>query len=201
MDNIYKKIISSELLEEMVSKQPTGSQYLSIPRILAGYVSLCGIKFTVNGKIVDPYNIYSPEMFMPVVGLEALRLWHNLGQAKGEDLSKSLQITFAQTPDGLFPLSAHTALIKRGCLLSTLRLLCFNLANRRVFALKENESIELQPFIDTWRNEIDWNSAVVKPLPVPEVYDGNFLNREFKNRYANYELDRLKVKEVTSPFQ
>jgi len=61
---------------------------------------------------------------------------------------------------------------------STLRLLVFILAARRVLGLTENARIDLVPFIAQW-DKIEWDGETIPQIPVPEGFDLNFQMKEF----------------------
>jgi len=65
---------------------------------------------------------------------------------------------------------------------STMRLLVFLLSARRILGLKENQKIDLLPYIKQW-DKIDWDavleSAEMPDIPVPDGFDLNFQMKEF----------------------
>lgn len=189
--NSLENYIHQAVLERTENK----NRLLSVPRILAQYTKKNGNRFFLQGReIVDSHFIYSPEMFMPIVALEAMRLWQSIEKpAHSEaEYDDSLGIVFSESESSFFPLAAHPPLIHSDSLLSTLRLLCFNLANRRVFALKENADIQLDSFVMAWK-DINWYSDTIDEIPVPEDYDNQFLQNEFVSKRADYSLNEKRV--------
>lgn len=159
---------------------------LSIYRLLAQYAETNNNTFLLEGNPISSHIIYSPEMLLPVVALEAMRIWQtmerpaNSVEPMGIQVDESLGVTFIESESSFFPLAAYTPPLTQN-LASSMRLLCFNLANRRVFALKEGEAIDLAPFLDAWK-DIDWYSEAINDLPVHKDFNAAFMQNEFTEK-------------------
>lgn len=175
---------------------------LCIYRILAQYATENKNTFLLNGGEVSSHVIYSPEMLLPVVALEAMRIWQTLERPANSitDLDiteESLGVTFIESDQSFFPLSAHPPLLTQN-IASSMRLLCFSLANRRVFALREGETINLDPLLKEWKH-INWYSDMINDIPVPDDFNNGFMRNEFNEIKATQDR-QPREKERASPF-
>lgn len=170
---------------------------LCIYRLLAQYTKTNGNTFFLEGNPIESHLIYSPEMLLPVVALEAMRLWQSLERPANSivPLEESLGVVFLESDTSFFPLAAYPPAVTQD-LPSSLRLLCFNLANRRVFALKEGENIDLGPYLEVWKH-IDWYSDIIVDLPVHKTFNSAFMRDEFSQKLAK-QIDQKP--KVASPF-
>lgn len=187
---------ANDLTPEPTLVTPTS---LSVPRVLALYVKKNQINFTLEGNPLPPELVYSPEMVMPIICIEAMRLWQSMERPANSVMpferpaDESLGVTFVESRKSFFPLSAHPPVLDQS-ITSTLRLLCFNLANRRVFSLKENTPVELAPFIEAWAG-IDWYQDTISDIPVPKEFNARFFHEEFVER-----LPSTPKPQIMSPF-
>lgn len=156
-----------------------GADSLSIHRVLAQYANCCGIQFFLGDTRLRSEQLFQPEAVMPVIALEAMRLWQSIEQRPGTPAAPfdSLEITFSESSNGFFPLAAYPPPVGSD-VSSTLRLLVFILAARRVLGLTENARIDLVPFIAQW-DKIEWDGETIPQIPVPEGFDLNFQMKEF----------------------
>lgn len=178
----------------------------SIERLLAHYAEENGNRFLVEGSPIPSQTVFSPEMLLPVVALEAMRLWQSLERPANsiepfkENPDESLGVTFMEVESSFFPLAAYPPLLVKSnnsthSTASSLRLLCFSLASRRVFALKEGQDINLTPLIDAW-SEIDWYGDAIKDIPIHDSFDTAFMKNEFERKISTHALRNT----TSSPF-
>lgn len=159
---------------------------LSIYRLLSHYADTNGNTFLLAGNPVPSQTVFSPEMLLPVVALEAMRIWQTIERPANDisypidPLDESLGLTFMESETSFFPLSVQTPSLTQD-ITSSLRLLCFNLASRRVFALQEGESIDLEPLLEEWKH-IDWYAETISDIPVPKDFNSNFMRNEFSQQ-------------------
>jgi len=161
------------------------AELLCIQRILARYVQVNNIQLRLGEMAVRAEQVFQPECLMPIVALEADRIWQMLPfktiRTLSEQEAGTVGATYEQDQNSYFSYSAHPPQISED-VSSTLRLLTFVLAARRVLGLKENQHIDLMPYITKW-SEIDWEHAVengqLPDIPVPESFDLNFQIAEF----------------------
>lgn len=165
-----------------------------VHRLLARYVRQVGVTFKIGDHTLDPEQVFQPEALLPIVALDAERIWGDLCSRPARPSLKddSLMTEFESAREGFFPLSAHPVDIKND-LSSTLRMLSYILAARRVFSLKENQTIELTPYLSAWRS-IDWTQNTLPQIPTPESFDREFFKNEFKTKEVE------KPKRRASPF-
>jgi len=163
-------------------------ELLSTQRILTNYVKINNIKFMVGTQPVLAEQVFQPECLMPIISLEANRIWHMMGQScvmksRNSEQMGDLGAVYEHDADGYgyFGCIAHPPAIA-GDVTSTMRLLTFLYATRRVLALKENHTIDLQPYIKAW-DAIDWDLAnqtrEIPEIPLPEEFDQEFQMNEF----------------------
>lgn len=162
-----------------------GAPIFSAHRLLAGYAKSCHVKFEVHQNAIAAQTVFQPEFIMPVVSIEALRIWKSIHGASQEQCSlvteadKSL-VRFKKQPDSLFPLCAYSPDIGQDHG-SLLRMLTLCLAARHVLGMVENSTINLSPYIAAW-DKIDWAFSDRLPeVVMPAEFDGEFKQREFVN--------------------
>lgn len=173
--------VNIELSPDAALKRPA----LTLHSVLARYTESCGVKFTLDGTEVRADQIFQPEVIMPVIAIEALRIWRDLAHT-GSSEHKNFGIQFVPNDsDGFFPYAAYCSSIQND-ISSTLRLLTCTLATRRVLALKENETIELKPFVTVW-DTMDWHAQEIADIPIPEDFDAKFQHTEFKNHTGKHK--------------
>jgi len=164
------------------------AELLSTQRILTNYAKINNIKFTVGGQPVLAEQVFQPECLMPIISLEANRIWHMLGQScvtgsKDPDQMGDLGAIYERDENGYgyFGCISHPPAIADD-VTSTMRLLTFLYATRRVLALKENHTIDLLPYIKAW-DTINWDLAdqtrEMPEIPLPEEFDLEFQMSEF----------------------
>ena len=156
-----------------------GAEALSVHRVLARYAGQCNIRFTLGDNDLTPEQIFQPEALLPVISIEALRIWQTISQRPGHTMrhDDTMHVEFRDAGDGFFPYSAYPPGIGHDAS-STLRLLTFVLASRRVLGMVENTKIDLVPFLTEW-NKIDWSSDSLPDIPIPSQFDPTFMQREF----------------------
>lgn len=153
---------------------------LAVHRVLAQYLNRCGIRFTYAGNPLAPEQLLQPEGLLPVIAIEAMRIWQLLSHRPGAepDRHDTFQVEFSDAVDGaFFPLAAYPALIGSDTT-STFRLLVFLLAMRRVLGLKEGQTIDLRGYVDAW-DRLDWTNDTLPDIPIPEGYDLQYQLQEF----------------------
>lgn len=177
-----------------------GVTALPVHRVLARYAQCCDVQFTLGENPITPEQVFQPETLMPVIAIEALRIWQSLerrpGSAPLDD--DSMQIEFKQVEDGFFEYSAYPPHIGSD-LTSTLRMLVFLLAARRVLGMVEGEKIDLIPKISLWEN-IDWSSDLLPDIPMPADYKGDFHYKEFPNRLRKQKESPWSAAAAPNPF-
>jgi len=178
-------------------------EIISIQRVLARYVEINNIKFTLDGIKLHAEQVFQPECLLPVIALEANRIWQQLSKHPdsiiahagelGEEYLKS------QDHGSYFPYIVRTPAVVDDAS-STLRLLTFVLSARRLLGLKENQTIDLFPHIKQW-DHIDWEGArksgEMPDIPIPEGFDLDFQKTEFED----VKLDGFKEKNPIMPTQ
>ena len=160
-----------------------GAPVLSVHRVLANYTKACNVSFVIHNTPMLAEQIFQPEFIMPVVSIEALRIWKSLKGESNQVLVQedSSMVQFVKGAEGLFPLSAYCPGVGQDPS-SVLRLMTFCLSVRHVFGLVEKSTIELTPFISQW-DKIDWTFTDKLPeVWMPEDYDASFKDREFSTR-------------------
>jgi len=164
----------------------TAPEAVSIQRVLARYVEVNNIQFTIGGGTrLRAEQVFQPECLMPIVALEANRIWQMLAKHPNSSMGVEgrLGAVYArdQNENSYFPYIAHPPVIGDD-ITSTMRLLVFLLSARRVLGLKENQTIDLYPHIRQW-DSIDWEGAQesgeVPEIPLPEGFDLDFQRKEF----------------------
>lgn len=163
---------------------------LPVHRILARYTQSCGITFSVGDNKIEAINVFQPEAFLPVIALEAMRIWQSIERPAGQvgEQVDSLQANLTPSSSGLFPMSAFPPAIGSD-ISSTLRLLVFTLAARRTLGLREGFHIDLLPHLMSWE-QIDWSSDTLPQLPIPGGFDLDFQRTEFSQSYNKPQADR-----------
>ena len=163
-----------------LQKLDQGVELLSVHRVLAKYATQCNVSFQLGENELTPEQVFQPESLLPIVSIEALRIWHTISQRPGSVAANdkdTFEVEFKAQPDAFFPYSSYPPAIGTDTT-STLRLLTFVLAARRVFGMAENSRINLAPFLTEWQN-IDWSSDVLPDIPIPKNFDATFMQREF----------------------
>lgn len=160
-----------------------GAPILSAHRLLAGYARACHVKFAVYKNSVSEQTVFQPEFVMPVIAIEALRIWKVIHGASQEDCNRVSEtdktvVRFKKQPDSLFPLCAYSPDIGQDHN-STLRLLALCLAARHVLGMVENTTIDLSSYIEAW-DKMDWGFTDRLPeIIMPADFDAQFRQREF----------------------
>lgn len=178
-----------------------GVDAIPVHRILARYAQCCDITFTLGENALSPEQIFQPEAILPVVSIEALRIWQSIERRPGQTPldEDTLGVEFREVNDGFFKYSAYPADIGAD-LSSTLRMLVFLLAARRTLGMVEGQKIDLAPRIALW-DKIDWGSDILPDIPVPEGFDALFHHHEFASRPMQPKHNELQsTAAVPSPF-
>jgi hypothetical protein len=159
-----------------------GLEKLSVHRVLSKYVSTCNITFSLGSNKLPVEQIFNPEALMPIISVEALRIWQIISHRQGFPLDAvdTMQIEFRQVSNTYFPIAAYPVGIGSD-IASSFRLLAFLLATRHVFGLRENSKIDLLPFLNVW-SQINWDSEDLPEIPLPSVFDPAFRLSEFIDR-------------------
>lgn len=155
---------------------------LQVHRILGRYIQKMGVSLSVGENAIDEISIMRPESILPVVTLDALRIWNDLGSQLGvlvEGQSDSLGVDIESNDAAYFLVSATPAPIGQD-IGSTLRLLTYVLATRRVLGLHEGQHIDLLPLMRTW-DEIRWDTpnGELPEVPLAAGYDRKIFFHEF----------------------
>src|SRR3546814_7456335 len=58
-----------------------GAEPLPVHRVLAGYARANNISFSLSGSRFEPEQVFQPEVILPFIALEAMRLWQKIGRA------------------------------------------------------------------------------------------------------------------------
>ena len=156
-----------------------GADLLSVHRVLARYAQVCNIEFSLGDHKIRSEQVFQPEAMLPIISIEAMRIWQSVEHRPGQKPSDrdTLDVDFDDSLEGFFPLAAYPAAIGPDTT-STLRLLVFLLAARRVLGMKENSKIDLVRYISKW-DQIDWEGDTLPEIPIPEGFDLGFQHREF----------------------
>lgn len=166
-----------------------GVQALSVHRVLAHYARIMNVEFVLSDSPLTAMQVFQPEAIMPVVSLEALRIWQTLEHRPGTPLSglDSLEVQFRENREGFFPLSAYVPAIGSD-FTSSLRMMVFCLAARHVLGMVENRKIDLFPLIAQW-DKINWDSSDLPEITVSSSFDGNFRSKEFQEHRASQVIN------------
>jgi len=180
-----------------------GAEALSVSRVLARYTEVCGIEFALGENKLRAWQVFQPESILPVISIEAMRLWQCIEHPawKAPLATDTLEVEFEKVSEGFFPMASYPAAIGSD-ISSTLRLLVFVLAARRVLGLKENSTIDLVPYISKWDN-INWEGEELPDIPIPEGFDLGFQHREFathKTIQHHRESNPTALPSVINPF-
>lgn len=157
---------------------------LDIHRVLYHYSKQCDVRFHLAGNPVEPSQVFGKNQFLPIIGIDAMRVWHSLQQnAKGKKAIGDQPFNAYVRPDpkGLFGMQCQPSAITND-LTSTLRLLVWTLSARRVMGLRLNADIDLEQRILAWNEQrlvIDWNEPLLPQIPLPKDMDADFFMREF----------------------
>lgn len=156
-----------------------GVDALSVHRVLARYAHVCDVSFCLGQNDLTPEQVFQPESMMPVIAIDALRIWQSLERRPGAEPleADSLQVEFHPVEGGFFKYSAFAPAIGSD-LTSTLRLLVFLLAARRVLGMVPGQKIDLTPRILMW-DKINWDTDVLPELHITDDYDPMFHHLEF----------------------
>lgn len=180
-----------------------GADTLAIHRVLAKYTQVCGIEFSLGEHRLTQEQVFQPESILPVISVEAMRIWQSLETRPNlpPAAEDTLGIEFDISRDGFFPLASYPPLVGTD-LTSTLRLLVYVLAARRVLGLKEGMKIDLAPYISKW-DQIDWEGESLPNIPIPEGFDLQFQHKEFMTQKVAQQADEpttTEMLEVANPF-
>jgi len=168
---------------------------LSIQRVLARYVELNNIQFMLGeGTRLRAEQIFQPECLMPIIALEADRIWQSLAKWPSSviDAEGDIGSTYTQDKEenSYFPYIVYPPIVGND-VTSTMRLLVFLLSARRTLGLKENQTIDLLPYIKQW-DQIDWEAAQesgeMPEIPVPDGFDLEFQMKEFLQKPTNHSV-------------
>lgn len=152
---------------------------LPVHRVLSRYAECCNVKFSLGENPIDTSRVFQPEAVLPVIAIEAMRIWQSLERRPGEasPSKNTLGVRLVRRSDSFFRLSAEVQDIGSDTL-STLRLLVFTLASRRVLGLAEGERIDISPRLAMWET-INWESHGLAEIPMPPDFDPKVFQREF----------------------
>ena len=173
-----------------------GVQALSVHRLLARYAQVCNIEFSFGDHKLQTDQVFQPESMLPIISIEAMRIWQSVEHRPGRPASNvdTLEVEFDDSIDGFFPLASYPAAIGSDTT-STLRLLVFVLAARRVLGMKENSKIDLARYISKW-DQINWEGETLPEIPIPEGFDLGFQHREFTTQRV---IQQQVASEIVTP--
>lgn len=168
---------------------------LQVHRVLYHYCQSCQVSFELGGNTIHPSQVLGQNQFLPIVGLDAMRVWQTLGQ--GASFSKlgitdSFNADLSPDPRGLFGMSCTPPSIQSD-LTSTLRLLVWTLSARRVLGLKLNATVDLSKLVSAWnRNQfqIKWDDPILPQIPVPDDFDPEYFTNEFMTTLETVNLHK-----------
>lgn len=158
---------------------------LDVQRVLYHYAEQCNVQFFLAGNKIKASQVFGLNQFLPVIGLDAMRIWHSLQQnSTGRRVTgdQPLNAHVEADPNGLFGMRCRPVSIQND-LTSTLRLLVWTLSARRVMGLRLNAHVDLNKRVQAWDAQqfvINWNDPILPQIPFPDDMDSEFFLHEFE---------------------